>query len=118
MENNQQPRKRGIFESFIKGIEIVGNWLPHPFWLFVLLSLIVVGLSYYLGNEGVAVKYMAAKAGEAPKEVTVAVENLLSFKYMRGFMADFVKTYVNFAPLGLIVVMTLGIGLVERSGMI
>jgi len=33
-------------------------------------------------------------------------------------MADFVKTYVNFAPLGLIVVMTLGIGLVEQSGMI
>ncbi|PKL01684.1 MAG: transporter, partial [Synergistetes bacterium HGW-Synergistetes-2] len=102
----------------VPGIEIVGNWLPHPFWLFVLLSLIVVSLSYYLGNEGVAVKYMAAKAGEAPKEVTVAVENLLSFKYMRGFMADFVKTYVNFAPLGLIVVMTLGIGLVEQSGMI
>jgi len=119
MENNkQQPKKRGLFESFIKGIEVVGNWLPHPFWLFVILSLIVLGLSHYLGNQGVAVKYMAAKAGEAPQEVTVAVENLLSFKYMRGFMADFVKTYVNFAPLGLIVVMTLGIGLVEQSGMI
>jgi len=37
---------------------------------------------------------------------------------MRGFMADFVKTYVNFAPLGLVMVMTLGIGIVERSGMI
>lgn len=119
MENKQQPKKRGIFESFIKGIEIVGNWLPHPFWLFVILSLIVLGLSRYLGNEGVAVKYIAAgRGGEAAKEVTVAVQNLLSFKYMRGFMADFVKTYVNFAPLGLVMVMTLGIGIVERSGMI
>ena len=119
MENKQQAKKRGIFESFIKGIEIVGNWLPHPFWLFVILSLIVLGLSRYLGNEGVAVKYIAAgRGGEAAKEVTVAVQNLLSFKYMRGFMADFVKTYVNFAPLGLVMVMTLGIGIVERSGMI
>ncbi|MFA7620607.1 MAG: AbgT family transporter [Aminobacteriaceae bacterium] len=117
-ENKQQVRRRGLFESFIKGIEIVGNWLPHPFWLFVILSLIVVWLSNYLGSAGVSVSYMAAKAGEAPSEVTVAVQNLLSYKYMRGFMSGFVKTYVNFAPLGLIVVMTLGIGLVEQSGMI
>lgn len=112
------PTKRSGFEKFIRGIETVGNMLPHPFWLFVFLALIVLALSYFLSNAGVAVKYMAAKAGEAPKETTVAVENLLSFKAMRPFMADFVKTYINFAPLGLIMVMTLGIGLVEQTGMI
>lgn len=111
-------RKRSGFEKFIKGIEVVGNMLPHPFWLFVFLALIVLTLSYFLSNAGVAVTYMAAKAGEAPKEVKVAVENLLTFKAMRPFMADFVKTYINFAPLGLIMVMTLGIGLVEQTGMI
>ena len=57
-------------------------------------------------------------AGDAPKETTVAVQNLLTYKAMRPFMADFVKTYISFAPLGLIMVMTLGIGLVEQSGMI
>ncbi len=117
-DKGQQAPKRGFFMMFIRGIEIVGNWLPHPFWLFVILSLIVVWLSQYLGSQDVSVSYMAAKAGEAPQEVTVTVQNLLTYKYMRIFMADFVKTYVNFAPLGLIVVMTLGIGLVEQSGMI
>ena len=112
------PRKKSLFERFIKGVEVVGNWLPHPFWLFVLLAVIVFWLSQYLGNAGVSVKYMTAKAGEVPQEVTVTVRNLLSFSYMRTFMADFVKTYVSFTPLGLIVVMTLGIGLIEQTGMI
>ncbi len=114
------PVKKGAFERFIRGIEVVGNKLPHPFWLFVILSAIVIALSYYLAQKGVSVKYLAAssKAGEAPKEVTVAVLNLMSFKAMRAFLADFVKTYVGFAPLGLIMTMTLGIGLVEQTGFI
>lgn len=112
------PRKKSLFEKFIRGVEIVGNWLPHPFWLFTYLTLIILGLSYYLSEAGVSVTYMAAKAGEAPVETTVTVLNLLSYAEMRKFMAGFVSTYVNFAPLGLIVVMTLGIGLVEQTGMI
>ena len=112
------PKKKGFFMKFIRGIEIVGNLLPNPFWLFTFLAIIIVVLSYFLGKAGVSVTYMAAKAGEAPKETTVAVVNLLSYKEMRLFLGDFVKTYVNFAPLGLILVMTLGIGLVEQTGMI
>ena len=120
MKETAIPTKRSGFEKFIRGIETVGNMLPHPFWLFVFLTLIVLALSYFLSNAGVAVKYMAASrvAGDAPKETTVAVQNLLTYKAMRPFMADFVKTYISFAPLGLIMVMTLGIGLVEQSGMI
>ena len=62
--------------------------------------------------------YLVAKAGEVPKETIVAVVNLLSYESMREFLADFVKTYMNFAPLGLILTMMLGIGLVEQTGMI
>ena len=111
-------KKSGAFEKFIRGIEIVGNKFPHPFWLFFMLSLILLGLSYWLGNKGVSVTYMAGKAGEAPKETTVAVVNLLSYPAMRSFLADFVKTYVNFAPLGLIMTMMLGISMLEQTGMI
>lgn len=111
-------QKRGLFEKFIRGIEVIGNKFPHPFWLFVMLSLLLFGLSWWLGNKGVSVTYMAGKAGEAPKETTVAVVNLISYEAIRSFLGDFVKTYINFAPLGLILTMTLGIGLVEQSGMI
>lgn len=112
------PKKKGLFMKFIRGIEVVGNMLPNPFWLFTFLAIIIVVLSYFLGKAGVSVTYMAAKAGEAPKETTVAVVNLLTYKEMRAFLGDFVKTYMNFAPLGLVLVMTLGIGLIEQTGMI
>ncbi|MDR1730752.1 MAG: AbgT family transporter [Synergistaceae bacterium] len=110
--------KKGKFESFIKWIEIIGNKFPHPFWLFVLLSLIVIFLSYWLAQKGVSVTYMAAKAGEAPTEAKAAVVNLLNYDSLRAFLAGFVRTYVNFAPLGLVLTMMLGIGLVEQTGMI
>ncbi len=108
--------RTGRFERFIKWIEIIGNKFPHPFWLFVTLAIIVILLSTWLA--GTSVTYLAAKAGEAPKETTVAVVDLLNYDAMRDFLAGFVKTYVNFAPLGLILTMMLGIGLVEQTGMI
>ena len=111
-------KKKGGFERFIRGIEVIGNKFPHPFWLFVLLSLIVIGLSYWLAQMGVSVTYLAAKAGEAPTETTVKVVNLLNYDAMRTFLAGFVRTYVNFAPLGLVLTMMLGIGIVEQTGMI
>ncbi|MDR2529692.1 MAG: AbgT family transporter [Synergistaceae bacterium] len=108
--------QKGAFMYFIKGIEFVGNKLPHPFWLFVLLSLTVLFLSNWLA--GTSVTYMAAKAGEAPAETKVAVVNLLSYDAMRTFFANFVNTYVRFQPLGLVLTMMLGVGLVEQTGMI
>ena len=111
MSETPALQKRSFFEKFIHAIEVIGNKFPHPFWLFVVLSLILLGLSYWLGEKGVSVTYMVGKAGETPKETTVSVVNLLSYPAMRSFLADFVKTYVNFAPLGLILTMMLGIGL-------
>jgi aminobenzoyl-glutamate transport protein len=108
--------QKGAFMYFIRGIEFVGNKLPHPFWLFVLLSLTVLILSHLFA--GTSVTYMAAKAGEAPAETSVAVTNLLSYDAMRTFFANFVNTYVRFQPLGLVLTMMLGVGLVEQTGMI
>jgi aminobenzoyl-glutamate transport protein len=107
------------FEKFIKTVEIVGNKLPHPFTLFALLTAIVLLLSFILAKMGVSVTYMAAgRAGEGIAEKTVAVTNLLSYGPLRAFIQEFVKIYVNFAPLGLIMVMMLGISLIEQTGLI
>lgn len=114
-----KARQAGWFEKFIKWIEIIGNKLPHPFWLFVYLSITIAVISFFLSKAGVSVTYMAAGRGdEAASETTVAALNLMSYGAMRAFFANFVKTYVNFAPLGLIMIMTLGIGLLEQSGLI
>ena len=108
-------QKRSLFEKFIRAIEVIGNKFPHPFWLFVVLSVILFALSYWLAGKEVT--YMVSKAGKITEQ-TVAVANLVSYESIRTFFAGFVKTYVNFAPLGLILTMMLGIGLVEQTGMI
>ncbi|MDR0561768.1 MAG: AbgT family transporter [Spirochaetaceae bacterium] len=111
--------KTSGFEKFIKGIETVGNKLPHPFWLFVYLSVIVMVLSFLLNKAGVSATYMAAgRDGAAAKETTVSVVNLLGPDNLRSIFTDFVKTYINFTPLGLVMTMTLGIGVLEQSGLI
>ena len=107
--------KRTMFEKFIRAIEFVGNKFPHPFWLFVILSAVLFGLSYWLA--GTQVTYMVSKSGKITEQ-TAAVSNLISYESIRTFFAGFVKTYVNFAPLGLILTMMLGIGLVEQTDMI
>ncbi|EHM13636.1 MULTISPECIES: AbgT family transporter [Jonquetella] len=112
-------KKRSGFERFIHGVEVVGNKLPHPFWLFIYLSIIVLVLSYFLSKAGVSVTYMSAgKAGADAKETTVAVVNLFSYEALRKYFANFVPIYTSFAPLGLIMTMTLGIALLEQSGLI
>lgn len=114
----ETKKKMTGMERFIRGIEIVGNKLPHPFWLFVWLMFIVLILSFLLSKAGVSVTYMAAKAGSEPVETTVMVENLLSKAQLQNFFVNFIKNYINFAPLGLIMVMTLGISLIEQPGLI
>lgn len=111
-------RKRSALDRIVGGIETVGNKLPHPFWLFVIFMLITIFLSFLLNKAGVAVTYMAAQRGGVPVETTVGVVNLLSYDAMRGIFTNFVKTYVNFAPLGLVVTMMLGIGIMEQAGMV
>lgn len=113
-------KKKGGFERFITAVEVIGNKLPHPFWLFISLIGIVMVLSYFLSKAGVSVTYLQAarSAADAPKEATVVVKNLLSIEAIRGFFTNFVSTYSGFAPMGLVMIMMMGIGIMEQSGML
>jgi len=108
--------KKSRLENFINWVERVGNKLPHPFWIFVILAFFTMFLSYLLA--GISVTYLAARAGEAPTEARAAVVNLFSHDSIRALLSGFTRTYVNFAPLGLVLTMMLGIGIVEQAGMI
>lgn len=117
-KKNDAVKKSG-FERFIKYIEIVGNKLPHPFILFTYLAIITLIISCICSYMGVSVIYLAAgREGAEAVETTVTVKNLLSFEGLRPFLSNFVNTYVSFAPLGLIMVMMLGISLIEQTGFI
>ena len=49
------PKGKTLMMRFLDGVEVVGNKLPHPFWLFCILILVVSGVSALLAGGGVVV---------------------------------------------------------------
>lgn len=111
--------KKSFFDRFIDGVERVGNALPSPFMLFIYLCFVVLILSFVLSKMGVNVEYTAAaKDGAAMETQTVEVVNLLSKQEIATTLSTFVKTFIQFPPLGLVLVMMMGISFIENTGLV
>jgi aminobenzoyl-glutamate transport protein len=93
------------------GIERVGNRLPHPFWLFVILSAVLAAVSWGLALAGVSAVNPASG-----KEVVA--KSLLSVDGVRSMIEGAIDNYTSFAPLGTILVVMLGVAVAERSGLL
>ena len=61
MAAKELSTKKSFFQKFLDFVEKVGNKLPNPVTLFVILSLIVIVISQILEMMGVAVTYEASK---------------------------------------------------------
>lgn len=118
MKDNAKKSKASFSQRFMKAVEKGGNKLPHPFTIFVILIVAIMVLSTLLSKMGVSAEYMKFGKDGAGKLTKVTVENLLSVASLRALITDFVKTYINFAPLGLVMVMMMGIGVCEQTGLI
>jgi len=96
---------------FLDKVEIVGNKLPDPAVIFV-FGLITVWL-FSWALSGVAFTEINPKTGE-----NIVVNNLLTGEQMSTFLANMVKIFTGFAPLGVVLVAMLGVGVAEHSGFI
>ncbi|MBT3210136.1 MAG: TIGR00366 family protein [Bacteroidetes bacterium] len=97
--------------NILGGIEKAGNALPHPaalFGIFGLMTLVISLIGYYLQWEGIN-----PSNGE-----TIRIINLLSRDGLHKILLGMVKSYTGFAPLGIVMVAMLGIGIAESSGLI
>ncbi|MET0377731.1 MAG: AbgT family transporter [Spongiibacteraceae bacterium] len=92
-------------------IERIGNKLPDPAVLFLILLLVVWGLSAWLSQ-------IEWSAIDPRSNAPLQVRNLLEGRALTSFMAQMVPTFVNFPPLGVVLVAMLGIGVAEHTGMI
>ena len=92
-------------------IEVIGNRLPHPFWLFVLLALLIIPLSELLARLG-------ASAVDPVTGETVAVTSLMNAEGLRQIVAGVVPNIVEFPPLGVVLVVMLGVAVADGAGLI
>ena len=95
--------------GFLGWVEKVGNKIPHPFMLFLFLLIIVGVASFILSSMGVS-------AVNPSTDEVITVNNILSGEGITYALTSMVDNFVGFAPLGLILTMTLGLGLAEDVG--
>ncbi|WP_302574086.1 AbgT family transporter [uncultured Acidaminococcus sp.] len=114
MSNATQKKNPQEIGGFLRGVEIIGNKLPHPAILFFILSLIVVVISHFAASQGLTVTYFDARA---KAEVTKKAVSLLNAEGLRYMFDSATKNYTGFAPLGTVLVAMLGVGVAEWSGL-
>ncbi|MBH0229142.1 AbgT family transporter [Halobacillus yeomjeoni] len=105
-------KRKGILQKVLDIIERGGNRLPHPITLFAVLALVVVVLSAVVSSLGLKVEH----PGEEGK--IVEVNNLLSSDGIVYIFSSMTENFIGFAPLGVVLVTMIGIGLAERTGLI
>lgn len=101
----------GFLQRALNWTERVGNALPHPatlFALFALAALLLSSMGHVLGWEVIH---------PGTKEVVKTV-NLLSKEGLHRILLEMVDNFTSFAPLGIVLVAMLGIGIAEQSGLI
>lgn len=96
-------------------VERVGNKLPQPVTLFAMLMCIVLILSWVFGGLTVL---QPGTGTDAKPEQFIQVQNLLTKEGIQRILTSMVDVFAQFPPLGLVLVVMLGIGVAERSGMI
>ncbi len=104
-------QRTSAMDRFLNLIERVGNKIPDPAILFFWALILVWAASAILSNVSFGLE--DPKTG-APLEVT----NLLTGEAMASFLANMVNAFTSFAPLGIVLVAMLGVGVADSSGFI
>ncbi|MBL7906737.1 MAG: AbgT family transporter [Bacteroidales bacterium] len=103
--------KPSLFSRFLNLVEKGGNALPNPATLFALFALAVLLISW-LGS------LLGWQAVHPATQEVLKVNNLLSAEGFRRIVLEMVTNYTGFAPLGIVMVALLGIGIAESSGLV
>lgn len=109
-KGNEQQESR-LMSGFLNAIEKAGNRLPEPALIFFYFLLAVMGLSAVLSMVDFNII-------NPVNQQAVQVNNLLSPQALTNTLANMVTTFTGFAPLGIVLVAMLGVGVAESSGFV
>lgn len=103
-------------KGFLGIVERAGNKLPDPVFLFFYLILILVVISVACAMLGVSALH-PTQVNEDGSPQLVSAASLLSPENLQKLWVDMPKTFTHFHPLGYVLVVMLGAGVAERSGL-
>ena len=88
----------------------IADALPHPFIMFFILFVATLGLSVVMSVWVEPVRHPAT-------DELVQVRSLLSWDGLRFMVTGAVTNFTSFRPLGLVLVMVLALGLIQKTGL-
>jgi aminobenzoyl-glutamate transport protein len=109
MEPVRTDARPSVVNRILGSIERIGNKLPDPAMLFLFSLFIVWGLSALLAPVEFA--DIDPRSGEP-----LRVINLLTGPALAAFLANMVTIFTSFAPLGVVLVAMLGVGVADEAG--
>jgi len=110
-EQSDEPTDASWSERALNYIERSGNALPDPVTLFFIFIAIVMVASWIAHTADVSVVHPGT-------DETITADNLFSDENIRKLFTDMAETFADFPPLGLVLVVMLGIGVADKTGLI
>ncbi len=110
-KKNSQGNGGGWVDKMLNIIEVVGNKLPDPAMLFLFAMLTVWVLSWIFST-------MTFTEIDPRSQSPIVINNLLAGSALATFLSNMVTIFTSFAPLGVVLVAMLGVGVSEHSGYI
>ncbi|MET4061726.1 aminobenzoyl-glutamate transport protein [Arthrobacter sp. UYP6] len=103
--------RRSLPDRLLSSVERVGNKLPDPFMLFLILFLVVAVVSTAMAWANVAVTVPGAT------EETV-IKGFFTAEGMSWFTTTLGANYLGFPPLATVLPILLAVGVAEKSGLL
>ena len=107
--SHQNEEPTGFVNRLLGKIEVIGNKLPDPAMLFFFSLIIVWILSAILSTFSFS--EIDPRSGEPIK-----VLNQLTGSELATFLSDMVDIFMGFAPLGVVLLAMLGVGVADEAG--
>jgi aminobenzoyl-glutamate transport protein len=119
METHSERSTRTVMDRVLDVVERVGNKVPHPVVIFLILIAIVIVLSHILYLAGASVSYEVINPDTHKVErVTTTARSLLTVEGIRFMFTGVVTNFMNFQAVGVIIVAMVGVGVAEASGLV
>ena len=110
---------KSMMQRFLDTVEQVGNRVPHPVIIFLILIGFVIVLSAILEATDASVTYQVINPQTHDIETaTTHAQSLVSASGLRDMYVRLVPNFMAFAAIGLLVVAMVGVGVAEEAGLI
>ena len=106
-------------QRFLDVVERIGNRVPHPSIVFLVLIVVIIALSHLFFLLGTTVEYQVVDPlTHQIRDATSAVRSLITIEGRRFMLTSVIPNFLGFTAVGMVIVAMVGVGLAEESGLI